>query len=178
MFNSLFGKYRFLVVSIALFLIFDLGVLLLNFYTSGKISEQTQLIDAAARQRTLTQQMSKATLYLKSQKLQSWVYQSGLDELRDHYQTFDQTLIAFNEGGTINSPRTGLPISSPATEDVAALTILAEANGLWKGFESAIDPLMIDNIVSAATSSVAGIEIGNPVLGELIVPPSLNATRV
>jgi len=148
MFNSLFGKYRFLVVSIALFLIFDLGVLLLNFYTSGKISEQTQLIDAAASQRTLTQQMSKATLYLKSQKLQSWVYQSGLDELRDHYQTFDQTLVAFNEGGTINSPRTGLPISIPATEDVAALTILSEANGLWKGFESAIDPLMIDTLVS------------------------------
>ena len=53
-----FGKYRFLVVSIALFLIFDLGVLGLNFYTSGKIAEQTERINLAGRQRTLTQQLS------------------------------------------------------------------------------------------------------------------------
>ena len=82
MLRKLFGKYRVLVISIALFLVFDLGVLVLNFYTSGKIAEQTEKINIAGRQRTLTQQMSKATLYIKAQKLQQWVYQDGLNELR------------------------------------------------------------------------------------------------
>ncbi len=148
MFGSLFGKYRFLVISIALFLIFDLGVLVLNFYTSGKIAEQTELINSAARQRTLTQQMSKATLYIKSQKLQLWVYQSGLDELRDHYQIFGATLNAFNKGGTIVSPSTGLPISIPAVSDPEGVAILSRANSLWSEFEAAIEPLMIDTLVS------------------------------
>lgn len=113
-----FGKYRFLVTSIALFLIFDLGVLTLNFYTSGKIAEQTERINLAGRQRTLTQQMSKATLYIKSQKLQHWVYQSGLDELRDYYFTFDQTLSAFDQGGSTTSAESGRSISIQAVHDV------------------------------------------------------------
>ncbi len=148
MFSTLFGKYRFLVISIALFLIFDLGVLVLNFYTSGKIAEQTELINSAARQRTLTQQMSKATLYIKSQKLQLWVYQSGLDELRDHYRTFGAALQAFNQGGTIVSPSTGLPISISAVSDPEGVAILSRANSLWSEFETAIEPLMIDTLVS------------------------------
>ncbi|MBX2849472.1 MAG: type IV pili methyl-accepting chemotaxis transducer N-terminal domain-containing protein [Acidiferrobacterales bacterium] len=148
MLNSLFGKYRFLVISIALFLIFDLGVLVLNFYTSGKIAEQAELINLAGRQRTLTQQMSKATLYIKSQKLQSWVYQSGLDELRNHYNTFGETLRVFNQGGEIESPNTGLPISVQAVESAEGKAILDEASALWVEFEQAIQPLMVDILIT------------------------------
>lgn len=32
-----FGKYREIIIAVALFLLFDLGVLVLNFYTSFKI---------------------------------------------------------------------------------------------------------------------------------------------
>jgi len=148
MLKSLFGKYRFLVVSIAFFLIFDLGVLVLNFYTSGKIAEQTELIDLAGRQRTLTQKMSKATLYIKSQKLQQWVYQSGLDELREHYDTFGSTLNAFSIGGQIESPTTGLPVTISAVNSGEGRAILDRANGLWVEFDAAISPLMVDTLVS------------------------------
>jgi len=148
MLKSLFGKYRFLVVSIAFFLIFDLGVLVLNFYTSGKIAEQTELIDLAGRQRTLTQKMSKATLYIKSQKLQQWVYQSGLDELREHYDTFGSTLNAFSIGGQIESPTTGLPVTISAVNSGEGRAILDRANGLWVEFGAAISPLMVDTLVS------------------------------
>jgi len=148
MLKSLFGKYRFLVVSIAFFLIFDLGVLVLNFYTSGKIAEQTELIDLAGRQRTLTQKMSKATLYIKSQKLQQWVYQSGLDELREHYDTFGSTLNAFSLGGQIESPTTGLPVTISAVNSGEGRAILDRANGLWVEFDAAISPLMVDTLVS------------------------------
>lgn len=148
MFNSLLGKYRFLVVSISLFLIFDLGVLVLNFYTSGKIAEQAELINLAARQRTLTQQMSKATLYIKAQKLKFWVYESGLDELREYYNTFDSTLAVFNHGGVFESTDSGLPITVEAVESERGLAILAEANALWAEFAVALDPLMVDTLVT------------------------------
>lgn len=72
--RKLFGKYRVLVISIGLFLVFDLGVLVLNFYMFGKISEQIEKINISGRQRTLSQKMSKATLYIKAQKLQKRVY--------------------------------------------------------------------------------------------------------
>jgi len=147
-FKSLFGKYRFLVISIALFLIFDLGVLVLNFYTSGKIAEQTELINLAGRQRTLTQQMSKATLYIKSQKLQQWVYQSGLDEFRDHFDTFDKTLDVFNHGGTLASTSTGLPIQIKAVNSIQGLAILHRANALWEEFKIATAPLTVDALVT------------------------------
>ncbi len=148
MFDSLFGKYRFLVVSIALFLIFDLGVLVLNFYTSGKIAEQTELINLAGRQRTLTQQMSKATLYVKAQKLQLWVYQSGLDELKTHYATFEDTLHAFNKGGEVASTSTGLPVTIQAVSSVEGLAILEQANRLWAEFEQALAPMMVDTLIT------------------------------
>ncbi len=148
MFKSMFGKYRFLVISIALFLIFDLGVLVLNFYTSGKIAEQTELINLAGRQRTLTQQMSKATLYIKAQKLQLWVYQSGLDELRDHYQVFGETLNAFNKGGTIQSVSSGQPVTVEPIDSQGGRAILERANLLWDDFETALSPLMVDVLVT------------------------------
>lgn len=148
MFKSLFGKYRFLVVSIALFLVFDLGVLVLNFYTSGKIAEQAELINLAGRQRTLTQQMSKATLYIKAQKLQLWVYQSGLDELRGHYTTFAKTLDAFNHGGTIAATGSGLPIKVKAIDSEQGREILAKTNVLWQQFEQALAPLMVDTLIT------------------------------
>lgn len=148
MFRNLFGKYRFLVVSIAFFLIFDLGVLVLNFYTSGKIAQQAELINLAGRQRTLTQQLSKATLYIKAQKLQKWVYQSGLDELRNHYSTFESTLNAFQYGGLTPSTETGELIMVNAVIDKEAVSILREASALWAEFDKVIEPLMTDMLVT------------------------------
>ncbi len=148
MLKSLFGKYRFLVISITLFLIFDLGVLVLNFYTSGKIAQQTELINLAGRQRTLTQQMSKATLYIKAQKLQQWVYQSGLDELRNHYQIFSMTLAALNDGGQTSSAETGELIDVQAVSNEKARAILSESINLWREFETVIEPLMVDILIT------------------------------
>ncbi|GGZ96533.1 hypothetical protein GCM10008090_00960 [Arenicella chitinivorans] len=148
MFSKLFGKYRFLVISIALFIIFDLGVLILNFYTSGKIAEQTELINLAARQSTLSQQMSKATLYIKSQKLQQWVYQSGLEELRSHYTLFGETLNALTHGGQATSTETGAKIQVDAVTTERGRALLNQANLLWSGFDTAIKPLMKDTLIT------------------------------
>ncbi|MFQ3246348.1 MAG: two-component system chemotaxis sensor kinase CheA [Arenicella sp.] len=146
--KKLFGKYRVLVVSIAFFLVFDLGVLVLNFYTSGKIAEQTEKINIAGRQRTLTQQMSKATLYIKAQKLQQWVYQTGLDELGDHYELFDSTMHALNNGGQTVSAETGELVALLAVSDVQGKAIMSDANAIWSGFQDALEPMMVDTLIT------------------------------
>ena len=143
-----FGKYRVLVVSIALFLIFDLGVLALNFYTSGKIAEQTERINLAARQTTLSQQMSKSTLYIKSQKLQQWVYVSALDELKGYYATFSKTIDIFDKGGEIQSAQTGLPVYVKSVENPEARVILDKAIALWSEYETVLSPLMVDGLIT------------------------------
>lgn len=51
--------------------------------------------------------MSKATLYIKAQKLQQWVYQTGLDELGNHYELFDRIMHALNNGGQAVSAESG-----------------------------------------------------------------------
>lgn len=145
---SRFGKYRFLVISIALFIIFDLGVLSLNFYTSGKIAEQTERINLAGRQRTLTQQMSKATLYIRAQKLQQWVYQSGLDELTQYYYTFGSTLNAFDTGGKTTSAETGETLLIKPVLDEQGRAILNNALTLWRGFEQVMSPLLVDTLIT------------------------------
>ncbi|MBL4673018.1 MAG: type IV pili methyl-accepting chemotaxis transducer N-terminal domain-containing protein [Arenicella sp.] len=148
MLKKLFGKYRVLVVSIALFLVFDLGVLVLNFYTSGKIAEQTEKINIAGQQRTLTQQMSKATLYIKAQKLQQWVYQTGLDELGEHYTLFDNTMDALNNGGQTVSAETGELVTLLAVSDVQGKAIMREATVIWSGFQNALEPMMVDTLIT------------------------------
>ena len=44
-----FGKYRELIIAVALFLLFDLGVLVLNFFTSFKIDQNTVSINLSDR---------------------------------------------------------------------------------------------------------------------------------
>ena len=142
------GKYRFLVVSIALFIIFDLGVLALNFYTSGKIAEQTARINLAGNQRTLTQQMSKATLYIEAQKLKLWVYQSGVEELRNYYTAFDSTLELFDQGGITISADTNKAVSIEKVYEQKAREILDESVALWQDFQQVMAPMLVDTLIT------------------------------
>ena len=62
-----FGKYRDLVIAIALFLILDLGVLVLNFFASTLIETGAARINIASELRMLSQQMTKPLLTMIGQ---------------------------------------------------------------------------------------------------------------
>ena len=62
-----FGKYRDLVIAIALFLILDLGVLVLNFFASTLIETDAARINIASELRMLSQQMTKSLLTMIGQ---------------------------------------------------------------------------------------------------------------
>ena len=62
------GKYREIIIAVALFLLFDLGVLVLNFYTSFQIAEDALGVNLSGRQRMLSQRTAKALLATEDRK--------------------------------------------------------------------------------------------------------------
>jgi nitrate/nitrite-specific signal transduction histidine kinase len=56
--GSYFGKYKEIILAVAFFLVFDMAVLVLNFYISFQISEDALAINLAGRQRMLSQRMT------------------------------------------------------------------------------------------------------------------------
>jgi two-component system, chemotaxis family, sensor kinase CheA len=64
-----FGKYREIIIAVALFLLFDIGVLVLNFYTSFKIDQDTVAINLAGRQRYVSQRIARTLLELDAARV-------------------------------------------------------------------------------------------------------------
>lgn len=54
------SKYHALITSIALFLVLDMCVLVLNFYLASQIQRNAAAVNLAGRQRMLSQRMVKA----------------------------------------------------------------------------------------------------------------------
>ena len=62
--RSSLGKYRDLVLLIAIFLLIDGGVSVINIYTSHQIEADASRINAAGQMRASAQQLTKALLTL------------------------------------------------------------------------------------------------------------------
>ena len=68
MFSIDTGKYRGIIISVALFLLLDASVLLLNFYISFEIADDAESVNIAGRQRMLSQRTMKSYLISMLQK--------------------------------------------------------------------------------------------------------------
>ena len=54
------SKYTTLILAIIVFIIFDMGILTMNFVVAEQIGNDTEIIDIAGRQRTLSQRITRA----------------------------------------------------------------------------------------------------------------------
>ncbi len=135
------SKYRAIVFSIALFLVFDLGVLIVNFYISKQFAVDAQTIDLAGRQATLAQRMTKSLFEIKNKVNSGLPYQINLDELKQAIETFDETNDAFNNGGLITGTG-GKQINIAPITDSVGQEILGRGGKIWDGFKRYINPLM------------------------------------
>ncbi len=135
------GKYRDIVLAVALFLLFDLGVLVLNFATSYQISEDAHSINLAGRQRMLSQRSAKALLVVEAARNKGQAAPEALAELRDAVSLFDATLQGFQHGAIVPSG-SGKPVYLKPAVDPAALQALQQAQALWSPFQRALSPVL------------------------------------
>lgn len=135
------GKYRDIIIAVGLFLLFDLGVLILNFYTSFQISEDAVGINLSGRQRMLSQRTAKALLAVEAAKLKGIPADREREELRGAVRLFDASLKGFQNGATVPGGD-GKPVFLRAATSPGATGILANAQTLWTPYQTSLAPVL------------------------------------
>ncbi len=138
---SSFGKYREIIIAVGFFLLFDLGVLILNFYTSFQIAEDAVGINLAGRQRMLSQRTAKALLSVEAATLRGTPQDKELDELKGAVRLFDVSLKGFQNGATIPGGD-GKPVFLQAAAGPKAAEILSKAQNLWTPYQARLAPVL------------------------------------
>lgn len=147
------GKYTEIVIAVTFFLLFDLGVLVLNFYVSYEISSDAIAINLAGRQRMLSQKMVKELQALQHANSST---QSARKELRSLTQTvtlFHTTLKGFTNGGPAQGTD-GTSVVLKPVNSVRGLAALDQANPIWGDYYKLLLPVL-DGRPSPAESAAA-----------------------
>jgi len=143
-----FGKYREIIIAVAFFLLFDLGVLVLNFYTSFRIAEDALGVNLSGRQRMLSQRTAKALLAVETARSKAAPADKDLEELRSAVKLFDTSLKGFQHGATVPGGD-GKPVFLQAAEGPKAADILGKAQGLWTPYQQLLAPVLAGTATDA-----------------------------
>ncbi len=135
------GKYRDIIIAVGLFLLFDLGVLILNFYTSFQITEDAVGINLSGRQRMLSQRTAKALLAVEAARLKGLPPGASLDELQAAVKLFDVSLKGFQNGAPLPGGD-GKPVFLRAVQGDVAVGILSKAQAIWTPYQTSLSPVL------------------------------------
>ncbi len=131
--SKILGRYRELVIAITVFLIIDLGALVLNFYTASQIASDAVGINLAGRQRMLSQRMTKALLQVETSTLRGLSTEDAMKELALAVKLFDSTLGGFLNGATVIGGD-GKPIFLRAVTSVVGKEVLQKSLPVWEPY--------------------------------------------
>lgn len=147
---NIIQKYRHFLWPLLLVVILDLTLLAMNFAISAQLEAASTEINLAGRQRMLTQRISKAVMQLHYQQENGGIEQATLDELSDAGWLFEQTLRAFENGGTaIDGSGQQMQLSSQQNRDVQST--LQQAQQHWQPLHLQLQLLLEDIDVLPAT---------------------------
>ncbi len=153
------GKYRSIIIAVALFLLLDASVLVFNFYVSYQIAEDAVSVNLAGRQRMLSQRMAKSLYMLNANKDDTIFFDSTLLELQLSQNLFDKTLKAFMQGGEVKGAGDAFvtlkPVNSQKSKDS-----LRNAAIVWEPYNLAITTFL----TAAAQSEYVDGELLNAML--------------
>lgn len=136
------GKYREIIIAVALFLLFDLGVLVLNFYTSFKIDQDTVAINLSGRQRYVSQRVARTLLELDAARVAGIAYKpETLGELRAGAKIFQISQAAFRDGGTVPGGD-GKPVYLEPVVSSRGRELESKVDALWKPYYDLLQPLL------------------------------------
>jgi len=136
-----FGKYREIIIAVALFLLFDLGVLVLNFYTSFQIAEDALGVNLSGRQRMLSQRTAKALLAVDAARIKGVPAEKETEELKNAVRLFDVSLKGFQSGGTVPGGD-GKPVVLHAAHGAKAVEVLKKAQDIWTPYQEKLAPVL------------------------------------
>lgn len=139
--SGFWSRYRVIIIAVTLFIVIDLGVLVLNFYTSFQISEDAVGVNLSGRQRMLSQRMTKAVLTIDIEQRDGRDGAAALDELRKAVALFDQSFKGFQTGAMVPGGD-GKPVLLKAAEGTAAIQSLEEAAAIWVPYQIALAPVL------------------------------------
>jgi phosphoserine phosphatase RsbU/P len=152
-------KYRTILLSAALFLTFDLGVLLPNIVVSSQLKRDAVKINLAGRQRMLSQRITKALLQVKSAQQSNQGFTRYQDELALTSKLFDDTLLGFDVGKQVSGGN-GNPVYLEAVEGEKAKGIISQAKEIWTAYKQkislitaskdAVPPNILDDAIAYA----------------------------
>lgn len=143
-----FGKYREIIIAVAFFLLFDLGVLILNFYTSFKIAEDALGVNLSGRQRMLSQRTAKALFAVDAARGKGADADKQLEELRGAVTLFDVSLKGFAQGGTVPGGD-GKPVHLRAADGEGTGEILRKTQAIWGPYQQLLAPVLAGQATDA-----------------------------
>tara|TARA_R110001583_G_scaffold16896_5_gene69039 strand:- start:2448 stop:4544 length:2097 start_codon:yes stop_codon:yes gene_type:complete len=135
MFNGLLGKYRAVVLSVAMFIFLDAGVLVLNFYISSQLAEDASNVNLAGRQRMLSQKTAKAFYDYDKRLSEGGESESAYQELQQAVALFDRTLVAFDQGGATRGASRNELVLDAVSSDASRAAVEA-AKTIWRPISS------------------------------------------
>ncbi len=150
------GKYREIIWAVALFLLLDLSVLVLNFYISFQISEDAVAINLAGRQRMLSQRIAKSLLTAQSEISKGASPDNALEELSGTTGLFDSTLQAFETGGSVQGSDGKPAIISPVKSE-AGMQALKDARAIWVPYLNLARPVLEDKSGAQLFAQIDGL---------------------
>lgn len=143
MFKNSLSKYRAIILAVGLFLVVDLGELVMNFIIASQIQNDAAAVNLAGRQRMLSQRMAKTLYQIEDDTRAGQPIGEQIDELKLTFALFDTTLMAFSRGGEVKGG-TGDRMYLAAVGDEAGQTILQAANAVWVPYRALVRATFTD----------------------------------
>ncbi len=131
------GKYKTIVISVALFLIFDLGVLVLNFYVSAQIRGDSVAVNLAGRQRMLSQRMAKEMFLIEESVRLDRSADETVASLKQSRQLFNTTLAGFDHGGPATGGD-GKSVVLKSVDNAEGRAAILKTQALWGPIEKSL----------------------------------------
>lgn len=172
------SKYTEIIGAVALFILLDTGVLIINFYTSYQIANDAHAIKIASRMGTLSQSLLHELFQVQADTQNPEVdYFETIDVFAKTYKIFDETIDAFIYGGELIGEGQGQDalLKDTTYRDTSA-HLLREAEEIWKTYRIKLKPIVYayfsdadrDEVMQAAQEAIVYARLQNNRLLELM----------
>ncbi|MDI1308819.1 MAG: ATP-binding protein [Methylotenera sp.] len=152
--TNTFNKYSGLLIAVTLFLLFNLSVLGLNFYTSSTLDNDAISINLAGRQRMLSQRTAKVLLTIQVDAAQGKFNDKNTAELKKVVLLFDATLNAFKSGGQVlGGDEKAVTLNK--VSDSAATKAVDAALTIWQPYKQLLTPVINSQVVEESSLDAA-----------------------